>query len=99
MPPKISPFSFGDQPLNYGEPTTVTCVISGGDMPINVTWVLNGQPIHSDDGISLSKVGKHTHFLNIDSVNAEHAGNYSCVAVNLAGVATHSTNLIVNGLF
>lgn len=67
-------------------------------MPINVTWSLNGKPIHSDDGISLSKVGKHTHFLNIDSVNADHAGNYSCVAENLAGVAIQSSNLIVNGL-
>lgn len=99
VPPRISPFSFGEEPLNYGEPTTVTCVLIGGDMPINVTWLLNDQPIHPDDDISLSKVGKHTHILNIDSVNAEHAGDYSCVATNLAGTATQTANLVVNGLF
>lgn len=98
VPPKIAPFSFGEEPLYYGEPTTVTCVLTGGDMPINVTWLLNDQRIYPDDDISLSKVGKHTHILNIDSVNAEHSGNYSCVASNKAGTAAQTANLAVNGL-
>lgn len=66
-------------------------------MPINVTWLLNEQPIHYDDDISVSKVGKHTYILNIDSVSAEHAGNYSCMATNVAGSAIQTANLIVNG--
>lgn len=98
MPPKIAAFSFGEEALNYGEPITVNCLILSGDMPINVTWLLNNQAIHYDDDISVSKVGKHTYILNIDSVSAENAGNYSCVATNAAGSATQTANLVVNGL-
>lgn len=97
-PPKIAPFFFGDGPLNFGEPTSVTCIILGGDLPMNVTWLLNGYPIDSDMGITMGSMGKRTHVLNIDSASENHAGNYTCNAKNTAGIDQHTAALIVNGL-
>lgn len=73
------------------------CTISGGDLPMNVNWMLNGKPIPSYLDVSTSKVGKRIHVLSIDSVSAEHAGNYSCIASNVAGTANYTAPLIVIG--
>lgn len=33
----------------------------------------------------------------VDSVSAKHAGNYTCIAENAAGIAQHSAELVVIG--
>lgn len=97
--PKIAPFDFGEEPLNYGEPASIQCTILGGDLPINVTWLLNNAAIDSFHDISLSRIGKRVNVLTIEAVAAHHAGNYSCRAHNKAGITEHAARLIVNGLF
>lgn len=99
VPPKIATFTFGDEPLNFGESASVQCTISGGDLPMEVVWKLNGNIIDSSIDVTTSKVGKRINFLSIDSVNAHHAGNYTCLAKNKAGEAENSALLIVIGLF
>lgn len=74
--------------------------MSDGDLPMNIEWTLNGESIDAERfEIYTAKHGKRIINLMIDSVSAQHVGNYSCVARNLAGIADHSTQLIVNGLF
>lgn len=97
-PPKIATFSFGDAPLNFGESASVQCTVSGGDLPMTVEWTLNGLPIPTYLEVSTPKIGKRIHVLSIDSVKADHAGNYSCVATNQAGMAEFTAPLIVIGL-
>lgn len=97
-PPKIATFSFGDAPLNFGESASVQCTVSGGDLPMSVEWTLNGRPIPTYLEVSTPKIGKRIHVLSIDSVKADHAGNYSCVATNQAGMAEFTAPLIVIGL-
>lgn len=46
----------------------------------------------------MTKLGKRLSVLNIDSVNGHHAGNYTCVASNLASAVNHTALLIVNGI-
>lgn len=75
------------------------CTILGGDLPINVTWLLNGKAIDSFHDISLARIGKRVNVLTIEAVAAHHAGNYSCRAQNKAGLTEHYARLIVNGLF
>lgn len=84
--------------MSYDEPVTISCTISGGDLPINVMWMLNRSPIDSNNDILIEKRGKRIFVLTIDSVKAQHAGNYTCLAENAAGVAEHTSKLIVNGL-
>lgn len=95
--PKIAPFVFGDEPLNFGEVASVQCTILGGDLPMTVTWLQNNHPVEVMPDISISKIGKRISILSIESVAGHHAGNYSCRAENIAGMAKHSALLSVNG--
>ncbi|XP_052841722.1 cell adhesion molecule Dscam2 isoform X50 [Drosophila gunungcola] len=94
--PKISPFSFGEESMSYGEFVNVQCTISGGDLPVNITWTLNNQPFEDYLEILTTKRGKRINELTIEAVSAKHAGNYSCVAENRAGVVNHTAELKVN---
>ncbi|KAL2740305.1 Down syndrome cell adhesion molecule-like protein Dscam2 [Vespula squamosa] len=104
--PQIGPFSFGDEAANAGEMATVQCAVIKGDLPVDIVWSLNGQPIDVTDAqtnqnydrqdIIVSRSNKRASTLTIDSVAARHAGEYSCTASNAAGSATHSSVLSVN---
>lgn len=76
---------------------TVTCSVSKGDFPLDVYWTLNGRAITDYGGVSVLRTNKRISQLSIDSVQEEHAGSYTCVALNAAGFANYSTNLQVNG--
>lgn len=99
VPPQILPFEFGDEPANAGDMASISCALSKGDQPLNISWVLNGQviPKNNDMGIVLTAINKKTLILNIDSVSGIHRGTYLCVATNLAGSVNHSAILEVNG--
>lgn len=97
VPPKIVPFHFGEEPSNFGESTSIQCSVIAGDLPIDIMWLLNGQPL-IDDSVSVAKLNKRLGNLNIESVDGHHAGNYTCVASNRAGTAEQTDLLIVNGI-
>ncbi|XP_043064024.1 Down syndrome cell adhesion molecule-like protein Dscam2 isoform X28 [Drosophila ficusphila] len=94
--PKISPFNFGEESMSYGEFVNVQCTISGGDLPVNITWTLNNQPFEDYLEILTTKRGKRINELTIEAVSAKHAGNYSCIAENRAGIVNHTAELKVN---
>lgn len=97
MPPKIQPFSFGDEAMNYDETASVTCIVSGGDLPINFIWLLNRVPIEPNQGIVTEKRGKRISALTIESLKGNHNGNYSCLAENPARTVEYTSELVVNG--
>lgn len=97
VPPKIYPFDFGEEPLNFGEPASVQCK-TVGDLPMIITWLLNNKSVDEIPDISLSKIGKRIHVLTIESVASHHAGKYQCRAKNTAGLFEHSAVLSVIGL-
>lgn len=45
--------------------------------------MLNGMEIPSYLEVSTSKIGKRINVLSIDSVKADHTGNYSCVRAQI----------------
>lgn len=95
--PKIAPFDFGVVPANFEDSSSITCLVLSGDLPIDISWLLNDYPINSYSGITIGKMGKKGSVLMIESVNGRHAGNYTCKASNSAGSETHSATLVVNG--
>lgn len=95
--PKLIPFTFGDDAMNYDETVSATCTVSGGDSPINFVWLLNGVPITPYQDILMEKKGNRISVLMIESLKATHMGNYTCVAENSAGTAEYTSPLIVNG--
>lgn len=49
------------------------------------------------EGVTIGSFGKKISVLAIDSVAEHHAGNYTCLARNRAGTASHTSELIVKG--
>lgn len=98
MPPSIAPFDFGLLPTNLGESAGVQCMITKGDMPIKIKWILNSALLtNGDNGVSIVKLSSKTSALNIEAVNEKHRGVYKCAAENSAGEVHHSSELHVNG--
>lgn len=92
-------FSFGDDPLNAGDTASLTCIVTKGDSPLEIEWMFNNEPIDlTQHEIAISENGKRTKQLTIDSVSARHAGEYTCIASNIAGSTSRSAQLIVNGI-
>lgn len=95
--PKLLPFTFGENPLNSGQVVTVPCAVVEGDQPLKLRWTLNGHTISPHSGISIVDLGGRGAILSIGSVQATHAGTYTCIAENSAGRHELSADLIVNG--
>nr|XP_012216026.1 PREDICTED: Down syndrome cell adhesion molecule-like protein Dscam2 isoform X12 [Linepithema humile] len=95
--PQILPFAFGDEPANWGELVSVTCSVTKGDQPIEITWTFNGTPIDSSDSdIVVGSTNRKNSVLTIESVAARHAGDYACTASNRVGATAHTAHLAVN---
>lgn len=97
--PQIFPFDFGEDTINTGDSISLTCSINKGDLPIEITWLHKNNSVTNDPSIILTRVNKKISTLSIESVQAEHIGEYTCLAKNKAGIATHSTFLHVNGTY
>ena len=102
--PQISPFSFGEDEVNFDESVAATCIITKGDLPLKIWWTLSDSleslseyNISTNDGVVISKNGNKVSLLNIEAVKARHRGNYTCYAKNRAGVTKHSAYLAING--
>lgn len=100
VPPQIAAFSFGDEPSNPGESAGVQCMITKGDLPMTIKWILNSALLVSgENGVSIVKLSPKTSVLNIPSVNEMHRGIYKCIAENSAGENSHTAEFVVNGTF
>ena len=73
------------------------CNIKRGDLPVSITWSLQGEVVSSDPSLTTSMIGSQISLLNIADVDYQHSGVYTCRATNPAGSVTHSAELRVNG--
>lgn len=73
------------------------CLVTSGDFPMTFSWLFKGQPIEKLLKVSILQVGKRSSALNIDYVEAFHAGDYTCLVKNLAGQVNYTAQLTVNG--
>ena len=76
------------------------CAVMKGDIPLEIEWMFQGrviEPTRSD--VVVSDYGKRAKQLAIESVAANHAGEYTCVASNNAGSTSRSAVLAVNGTY
>lgn len=95
--PRIIPFSFGDSPIFAGEAGQVTCLVSAGDLPLEIFWTVPSPKNRAWLGISVTKVGGKASTLLIDSATHTHRGDYTCTAKNRAGVTQFTTSLEIHG--
>lgn len=92
-------FQFDDS-FNPGDSTAVNCMISKGDVPLNIKWTLNGQPVvNGENGIQVVKMNSRLSSLSIESLSDRHRGTYRCIVSNQAGETSYSSELKINGTF
>lgn len=92
------PFDFGDDPFNSGDSTAVNCMISKGDLPLQIHWTLNGEPIVNEaNSMQVLRMSPRYSSLSIETINGAHRGTFRCIASNLAGRSELSSELKVNG--
>lgn len=100
VPPHVLPFSFPAEVVNMGDIISINCVVLKGDLPLNIYWTINNEPITTGvDGFTVMQLNARTSYLNVDSLEAKHRGTYRCIAMNLAGLAEYAAELQVNGGF
>lgn len=83
--------------MNEGHYIQINCLVSEGDLPLNIKWTFNGKDINNIEEISTGKLGKRSSFLTIESVTHSNAGNYTCESRNSAGHTMYTAELHVNG--
>lgn len=92
------PFTFGEEPSNTGDSIGVQCMVTKGDSPIDITWLLNNRTlVHNENQVTILKVSPRLSSLSIESLSHKHRGIFKCIAANRAGLAEFSTELKVNG--
>ena len=91
VPPRIVPFKF-EEPIFAGQSAQVTCLVSEGDLPLNITWTYEGSSSRSisEMNISISSFGQKTSMLYIEFLDESHRGNYTCIAQSLSNLRLYS---------
>ncbi|KAL1428795.1 hypothetical protein MTO96_002516 [Rhipicephalus appendiculatus] len=97
--PAIEPFSYPAS-LREGQRASVMCAVISGDLPINISWTKDGEPITESNpdtaGILVNTVSGFTSTLLFKALRLEYRGNYTCVAQNDAGSASHSAVMVIH---
>ncbi|CAH2991221.1 unnamed protein product [Chilo suppressalis] len=98
VPPLIVPFNFGETPSNPGDAVVVNCVATKGDLPLDISWTFSSETIDSSQhrDITTMQLGPRASALSINSVSANHQGNYTCIVQNAAARAEYAATLVVN---
>lgn len=81
-----------------GDMISATCMILKGDLPLDIFWTLNNEPIaKGSNGFNILQLNARTSYLSVDALEAKHRGTYRCIAVNMGGLAEYAAELQVNG--
>lgn len=71
-----------------------------GDVPLQIEWLMNGHPVHNDEmGINVVQFSPRLSTLSIAALEPKHRGLFECRATNLAGSASASAELLLNGYY
>ena len=72
-------------------------------MPITLRWYKDDIAInelqvpHNFKGIRVNEVADYSSTLLFESLTLDHRGNYTCIASNHAGTASHTASMIIHG--
>uniref|UniRef100_A0A8C3R766 Ig-like domain-containing protein n=1 Tax=Cyanoderma ruficeps TaxID=181631 RepID=A0A8C3R766_9PASS len=83
-------------PQSLGTTTTMVleCAVSGQPPPV-VSWSLNGQSLSASERLRFEEGRNGTYCLHLQEVSVTDAGQYCCVATNVAGTAQAASELTV----
>ena len=78
---------------------TLYCSAKQGTLPVTFEWFHRGQPIQSEDNLSILNLSKKTSTLTVKSASIEHGGVFSCKVTNEFDSSTSSIEINVEGNF
>ena len=90
------PITFPSETLE-GMRAQSACFVQDGDKPVKLSWLKDGKPLEQDGSIHVSLINEFTSLLIIEHARADHSGNYSCVATNVARQVRTTATLSVSG--
>nr|ASU04347.1 Dscam5 [Mesobuthus martensii] len=93
-PPVLEPFFFPTD-LTEGRRASVACVVSAGDLPIQIRWLKDGHPLSKDLRATITMATEFTSLLSVPSVSQHHNGNYTCIASNPAAYTNYTAVMVV----
>lgn len=96
-PPEITPFQFPEN-LREGNRAHITCTVVSGDLPIQIIWHKDGNPIPQDHDIQESN-NQFVSSLTFSNLGARHSGHYTCIAKNAAAETNFTAKLVIRGKF
>ena len=94
--PAIVPFEMKEA-LSLGQDTALTCNVLRGDLPLEISWHVDGAAADGVRGARVISAGPRMSILTLQAVGADSSGVYKCTASNDVGEATHSAQLTVKG--
>ncbi|KAG8187812.1 hypothetical protein JTE90_001187 [Oedothorax gibbosus] len=92
--PRIQPFIFPEK-LTEGQKTKVLCSVVDGLGPFKFHWYKNNQHVQSTSHITIQNHDDYS-VIFINSLETDHAGNYSCMVTSSLGKDSFSAQLLVN---
>lgn len=85
-----------DIKVTKGDKAVLTVRVIGQPTP-DLTWYIDGEPIHPDERISVESQGDQ-HQLVIHRTELDDEGIYKCVAKSEAGKAICEVELLIDGM-
>ena len=83
--------------LSLGQDTALTCNVLRGDVPLAISWSVDGDPVDGLRGARVISAGPRMSILTLQAVGADSSGLYTCTAENAVGQDARSTQLTVKG--
>lgn len=83
-PPQISPVKVPDN-LEEGQRLVIACVILKGSQPISFSWRKENIPLIPSSDVKVVHSDSYQDQLQIEKLNSDHVGNYTCSARNSFG--------------
>lgn len=78
-----------------GKSISLECEVQGIPQP-KVTWMKDGRPLTKGRGMEILDEG---HILQLKNIHVSDTGRYTCVAVNVAGMADRKYDLSVHSKY
>ncbi|XP_045103222.1 Down syndrome cell adhesion molecule homolog isoform X1 [Portunus trituberculatus] len=93
-PPEIDTFTFRAG-LEEGRRTQLSCMVTGGDLPITINWLKDGRHLQHDPDLESKQVSDFSKVLVFKRLQEHHSGTYTCEAANAAASVNHTATLKV----
>lgn len=93
MPPRITPFNFGDD-IQEGMRVQTMCTSTQGDQPFNITWYRDSKPLRVGEQID----PKSSYSSSSSSISSNHRHNFDERTIEINTIQSYSSILTIHNI-